>query len=398
MISIYYGTSKKHINITNKALQLKNKNDVIIIPYNDTTRSRIFSDPVYGKKKHIIVRIKGIDRSFIFSDKYIVYIDLFLLNIIKFTPKNIIRGYISPQNNKIYPNNIFPIAFSFPEHKIVSKIPHKEKQLSSLIPGNLDTYIYNNETDYYNEYKKSMFGITCLKAGWDCMRHYELMANGCIPYFLDIQECPKNTMSLLPKNLFVEGNNLFNKLRRKTTMSITDIQEYKTLAEKIIEFTRKNLTTAVMANYILNKTNHNNVSKILYIGISKPEYLSTLTLHGLKLRFGKNCHEYPKQNYLYKNNNNNLMEIYGKGITYSELIDLDLRDDNLDKTLIEDIKKKYYDIVIFSCYSKNMQHYELINTLYKPNEIILMCGADVHDGSCLSWSKKGHYIFVRELL
>ena len=396
MITIYYGNSKKYINITRKTLELRNQNNIIIIPGNDIARSRIFSDPVPGEKKVINVIINNY--SSVWDYRHTIYIDLFLLSKIRFTPKTIIRGYISPENNKIYPNNIFPIAFSFPKHKIVSGIPDKKKILSSLIPGNLDTYIYNNETDYYNEYQKSMFGITCLKAGWDCMRHYELMANGCIPYFLDIQECPKNTMSLLPKNLFIEGNMLFNKLQKKRTFTVTDIQEYKALATKMIEFTRTNLTTEVMANYILNKTNHNNASKILYIGISKPDYLSTLTLHGFKMRLGKNCHEYPKQNYLYTNNNIDLMKIYGKGITYSELIDVDLRDDTLDETLIEDIKNKYYDIVIFSCYYKSMEHYELINSIYEPNEIILMCGADVHDGSCISWSKKGHSVFVRELL
>jgi len=398
MITIHYGTIKNNINITKKTLQLKNKNDIIVIPCYDNVRSRIFSDPIPGVKKYIIVHLNGVTNPYIYSEHFNVYIDLVILTQILFTPKLIVRGYIPTADNIQYPNNVFPIAFSFPEEKNVLEIPKKEKLLSSLIPGNLNTYVYNNETDYYNEYKKSMFGITCLKSGWDCMRHYELMANGCIPYFLDIQECPKNTMSLLPKKLFVEGNNLFSKLQKKTSINDDDIQEYNILAKKMIDFTKNNLTTKVMANYILDKTNHNNASKILYIGISKPEYLSTLTLHGFKMRLGKNCHEYPKQNYLYKNNNIDLMKIYGKGITYSELIDVDLRDDTLDETLIEDIKNKYYDIVIFSCYYRNMEHFQLINSIYKPNEIILMCGADVHDGSCISWSKKGHSVFVRELL
>jgi hypothetical protein len=92
------------------------------------------------------------------------------------------------------------ITFSIPEEKIVKDIPNKSKLLSSLIPGNLSTYIYNNEEDYYNEYKKSLFATTILKAGWDCMRHYEILLNGCIPYFPNIENCPKNTMKLFPKS------------------------------------------------------------------------------------------------------------------------------------------------------------------------------------------------------
>ena len=87
--------------------------------------------------------------------------------------------------------------------------------MSSLIPGDTKTYIYNNETDYYNEYKQSFFAITKKKGGWDCMRHYEILANGTIPYFLNIEACPPNTMALLPKDLIMEGNLLYDKLKNK---------------------------------------------------------------------------------------------------------------------------------------------------------------------------------------
>ena len=52
----------------------------------------------------------------------------------------------------------YPITFSIPECKIINKIPIKTQVVSKLIPGQLDTYIYNNETDYYNEYKRSLKG------------------------------------------------------------------------------------------------------------------------------------------------------------------------------------------------------------------------------------------------
>jgi hypothetical protein len=38
-----------------------------------------------------------------------------------------------------------PFTFSIPKEKIVSEIPLKKKFLSTLIPGKLDTYIYNTE-------------------------------------------------------------------------------------------------------------------------------------------------------------------------------------------------------------------------------------------------------------
>jgi hypothetical protein len=29
------------------------------------------------------------------------------------------------------------------------------------------------------------------KGGWDCLRHYEIIGNGCMPYFENIEKCPK---------------------------------------------------------------------------------------------------------------------------------------------------------------------------------------------------------------
>ena len=91
---------------------------------------------------------------------------------------------------------VYAITFSIPELKIVRGMQHKTKLLSNLIPGNMSTYIYNTEEEYYNEYKSSLFAITTKKSGWDCMRHYEILACGTIPYFPNNENCPKDTMAL----------------------------------------------------------------------------------------------------------------------------------------------------------------------------------------------------------
>jgi hypothetical protein len=69
---------------------------------------------------------------------------------------------------------LYPINFSIPQEKLINNNNIKKKILSNLILGDVKTYIYNNEKDYYNEYRISYFAITMKKAGWDCMRHYSL--------------------------------------------------------------------------------------------------------------------------------------------------------------------------------------------------------------------------------
>lgn len=298
---------------------------------------------------------------------------------------------------------LHPVTFSISRSKILQCNDDnvKTKILSSLIPGDTNTYIYNTEEEYYNEYKISYFAITKKKGGWDCMRHYEILANGCIPYFIDIENCPKNTMFLLPKDLFIEANTLYdNKFKNLNINELSEdvINEYNVLRDKLIEFTTKYLTTDKIASYILEKTNHKNVTKILYLSSeTDPDYLRCVTLHGFKILFGTLCHDYFKIPHIYKSDNINYTKLYGKGFSYSNLLNPTLHDDNLDKTIYEDIQNKYYDIVIYGSYHKGLPYYDLICSIYKPNDVILMCGEDIHCCNFNDFLEKGHHVFVREL-
>ena len=320
---------------------------------------------------------------------------------------------------------MFPINFSIPKEKICGTYNSKTKILSDLIPGDMSTYIYNSEEDYYDEYKQSYFAITKKKAGWDCMRHYEILANGCVPFFIDIEKCPKNTMTFLPKNLLIEANILFNKFNNKNINELTKelIEEYNILRGKLLDHTRNYLTTEKMAGYILQKTGYENkVSKILYLsGRIDPDYLRCLTLHGFKTLFGSDCHDYPKIEHIYKSKDIDYEKLKtGKGMSYSNLLESTFHNEDLDSTLVEDIKNKYYDIIIYGSYHRGTPYYELICSVYKPNEIILLCGEDLHYRELIctiykpnetkllyedylhycnyaEYVNKGHFVFVREL-
>lgn len=37
----------------------------------------------------------------------------------------------------------------------------------------------------------SFFGLTCKRGGWDCMRHYEIMASGALLLFRDYYDKPR---------------------------------------------------------------------------------------------------------------------------------------------------------------------------------------------------------------
>lgn len=292
---------------------------------------------------------------------------------------------------------VYPITFSIPDSKIVESIPIKTKILSSLIPGDRSTYIYNTEEEYYNEYKSSVFATTFKKGGWDCMRHYEILACGAIPYFPNIENCPLNTMALLPKDLIKYGNILYNKYA-KTPMFDIDITECNSLIQSLLEYTRNTLTTKKMAEYVLDRSNNYDSKSILYLsGCTQADYLRCVTLHGFKELLGSRCHDYPIIPHIYKSDSIDYSKLYGKGITYSNLLDSTLHDPTLDTSIESDILNHKYDLIIYGSYHRGMPFYDKVMSVYSPNNVILLCGEDDHTCNYNVYVERGHHVFVREL-
>ncbi len=141
--------------------------------------------------------------------------------------------------------SFLPLSFAIPEENIVNTLPLKERELAFIYPGKKETYIYKTEEDYYKGYKIAKFGVTFKKAGWDCMRHYEILANGCIPYFPDIKQCPERTMVNFPKELIKETNRLYESGNMTNKL-------YDFYSNELLKYTRTFLTTKKLAQYILS--------------------------------------------------------------------------------------------------------------------------------------------------
>ena len=144
--------------------------------------------------------------------------------------------------------NVFPISFALPTCK-VSFCANKIKDYAKISPLFSHTYVYKNESDYYSDYKESRFAFTDKKAGWDCMRHYEIMGNGCIPYFHDIEKCPGQTLHNFPKEIC---NKIKNKIRIYSAKHV-----YEKYSDEIQTWFLKNNTTEKLAEYLINTIKKN---------------------------------------------------------------------------------------------------------------------------------------------
>ena len=131
----------------------------------------------------------------------------------------------------------------------------------------MKTYIYENENEYYQMYQNSIFSLTYRKQAWESLRHYEILANGSIPMFIKLEDCPTTCLATYPKKKLLILFNLYSKIFRyynpfqiykKRFRNFEKfyyylINIYKKLPESLI-FIEKNPEINEYRNYLLEFT------------------------------------------------------------------------------------------------------------------------------------------------
>ena len=154
-----------------------------------------------------------------------------------------------------------PISFSFIEAKIRKDSPKKTKdfgrhvvdpEVAARVPGSATSYAFESEEEYYADLSSSRFGITTKRSGWDCLRHYEIAANGAVPCFRDLEQKPVNCA---PHGL-VPGENCLayrNAAELLQLIRSTDEPGYRRLQigarEWVLRHTTRCLATELLASW-----------------------------------------------------------------------------------------------------------------------------------------------------
>ena len=167
-------------------------------------------------------------------------------------------------------NTVFPTGFGIPEKRIrplnleiKDQLYQKTAPAFSLfenindIGGGFSHHKFEIEEEYYKDISRSWFGLTCKKGGWDCLRHYEIIAAGSLLLFRDYDKKPKLcSPQELPCFSYRTKDELYN-LMSKLVVDNKPTQEYLDMIENQRQWLYDNGTTIARAKNIIKIISNN---------------------------------------------------------------------------------------------------------------------------------------------
>ena len=295
-------------------------------------------------------------------------------------------------------------------------VDSKKYVISPLIPGDTSNYLFGagEESEYYNMYRQSMFALTSKKGGWDCLRHYEILAAGCIPIFENLDACPFDTMVSFPKELLREAYCSLLPWRN------TDEQReaYPRFASQLFEEAKTACSASANATQFLCDMSHLGSCPRILMLVGHPgiNYTRELNWIGIKRLVGTAAVEYPPLDFLYDDfPESRLGELYGNGFTYSRRLSSQLRTILTEDELVESIKQKKWDMIIYGKVGPdettvgsipNLPYWEHVFKRYSRDEIVFWYGGDGMQDLTYANRYSDHLVrnsqyahcFVRELI
>ena len=255
---------------------------------------------------------------------------------------------------------IYPISFCFPTSRILPMRTTKTKEISDIVPG--EPYSFDDQDAYLEEYAQSHYAYTQKKAGFDCMRHLEILAAGSVPLFEEPWTIPKFTMTHYNKELFEKGKE-------------ANPFEWR-------DHFMKHLTAPAMVKYICDSIGVSDPKRVLFMDNAvplMPDYLSMGLFYGCKELFGENMDVLEEIPYAYDDYDKDVAQLYGRGFNYTKLLPASAKSKTTPSEISASLWANEYDLVLFPSIMRgtslhNLQ--EVLRTGFPREKIALCIGED----------------------
>jgi hypothetical protein len=215
-------------------------------------------------------------------------------------------------------HGVWPLSFSYPGPPL-PLVNDPQDLVSPITPGL--PYSFTSEAEYLATYAKAYWGLTHRKAGWDCFRHVEIMASGAVPWMLDAAQIPRYSMVHYPKVGMVAAARALRSGGRRPDQATR--QAFRRHLET-------HLTSRAMARYVLDAAGLSDARSVLFVDERLPhhaDYLSVLTLIGLKHLLGRDCRVMYPVDYIYDDTDIDVSTLYGRGFGYTRVVPTSARTD-----------------------------------------------------------------------
>ena len=188
----------------------------------------------------------------------------------------------------------------------VGACTNKSRDWAPMVPGRPETYVYTQEADYYAQYAESLYAITMPKAGMDCLRHYEILAAGAVPFFVgeDVLLDTPLQMFSFPRQLVLQAMKLpgmpshdavAEALATAAPLPPIDLHEFQlprycALRDELLAHTEVQLTTRALAEYVIGQLSHAWLQRssvsfaprlLMVTPVARADYQSDMLYNGL---------------------------------------------------------------------------------------------------------------------
>eukprot|EP01062_Namystynia_karyoxenos_P038541 TRINITY_DN27968_c0_g1_i2.p1 TRINITY_DN27968_c0_g1~~TRINITY_DN27968_c0_g1_i2.p1 ORF type:complete len:639 (+),score=140.38 TRINITY_DN27968_c0_g1_i2:136-2052(+) len=169
---------------------------------------------------------------------------------------------------------VLPMSFSLPEEDFVTEPPEKDQDSSIIIPGATPPKF--TAAQFRKEYGRSFYCLTFKKGGWWALRHVEIVAAGCMPYFVDIEAAPTHALVTLPKKILYEARELpgvhYHCARNRVFIdhAVFPRRRYDELLRQLITHARRWMTSEAVARFVLASADRP-VRRVLWVSAFHPQ-------------------------------------------------------------------------------------------------------------------------------
>lgn len=229
---------------------IKNKNRVAILDGGDHTQLIPYENLKGNWNINPSIFLGNFSDSLYFKREFLDYDALFKFKIIKWTNTFRLKKILK---------SLRTISFSIPKEKITYDVFKNktfnahivDEELLALFPKSSSDYLFTTEKSYYEDLKASKFGITSKRAGWDCLRHYELAANGAVLCFRNLLD---KTNGCAPHGLIPNLNCLSYSDPEILLKQIHNMSKevYTNLQKENYKWIEKNTTLERAKEFLLN--------------------------------------------------------------------------------------------------------------------------------------------------